>query len=72
MIIADYPYMVVISNLNEIKGGEGDSKAAATSIAYADGSGSDDLKEEFAAAWTSVYAESGMAWSQSGAKSYIV
>ena len=63
MIIADLPYLVMISDLDEIKGGEQNNdfnnRATAVSLAQADG------RETFVVAWTNVYIGRGFSRSQS-------
>lgn len=65
MIIADLTYLVVISDLQEVEGGQKnnyhDNRAAATAYSYADDS------ETLTAAETSVYVSRGFsrAWSRS-------
>ena len=69
MILADLPYLVMISDLDKVKGGEQNNyydnnndynnRAAAIAFAYADGS------ETFVASGTKVYIGGGFSQSQS-------
>ena len=63
MILNDLPYLVMISDLDEAKGGEQNNyynnRAAAVALAYADGS------ETLVAAGTLVYIGRGFSQSQS-------
>jgi hypothetical protein len=72
MIIADLPYLMTISDLDRVKGGEQNnyynnnndynSRAVAVALAYADGS------ETFVVAATSVYVGPGISQSQAFAQ----